>query len=281
MLAGYAHLRSSALRLQWDELAIDLRPDRRPYLELGADRRRRVDRLLAGFWVAERQVAEQLDPFIAAADGELRELLALQVGDERRHARFFERALREVIGVDPARWAPVTAPADINRLFEHELRSMAGALAAGTAAMGDAVALYHLVLEAIVLSTGQDALLEELMALPGLREGVSRVQADERWHVGLGVQALLAGRTHDDPSAWLDPDSAELAALAGRAATAWGPEVAMPSRVQHALAAHRRRVTLLAPRTQLHSWPGLDMWVETGRRASAPSGTSDQTYKLS
>jgi ribonucleoside-diphosphate reductase beta chain len=253
VLAGYAHLRSSALRLQWDERAIDLRPDRRPYRELGADRRRRVDRLLAGFWVAERQVAEQLDPFIAAADGELRELLALQAGDERRHARFFGRALREVIEVDPARWAPVTAPADINRLFEHELRSMARALAAGTAAMGDAVALYHLVLEAIVLSTGQDALLEELMALPGLREGVSRVQADERWHVGLGVQALCAGRTHDDPSAWLDPNSAELAALAGRAATAWGPEVATPSRVQHALATHRRRVTLLVPRTQLHN----------------------------
>ncbi len=249
MLAGYGHLRSSALRLQWNEESIDLRRDRRRYLELGAGRRRRVDRLLAGFWIAERQVAEQLDPFIAAADDELRELLTLQAQDEERHARFFGRALGEVVGVDPARWAAATAPAGISRLFEHELRSMAEALAAGAVTLGDAVALYHLVLEAIVLGTGQDALLEELITLPGLREGVSRVQADERWHVGLGVQSLSESPKPDAPGARLAPGSTSVAEMAARAAAAWGSDVATPARVQHALATHRRRLRLLGPRS--------------------------------
>jgi ribonucleoside-diphosphate reductase beta chain len=246
VLAGYGHLRSSALRLQWDEASIDLRRDRRRYLELGASRRRRIDRLLAGFWIAERQVAQQLDPFIAAANNELRELLTLQAQDEERHARFFARALGEVVGVDPACWAAETAPPGINRLFEHELRSMAEALAAGAVTFGDAVALYHLVLEAIVLGTGQDALLEELVTLPGLRQGVSRVQADERWHVGLGVQSLSESARPDVPGAGLDPASTSFTALVARAAAAWGPGVATPARVEHALVTHRRRLLVLS-----------------------------------
>jgi ribonucleoside-diphosphate reductase beta chain len=253
VLAGYGQLRSSALRLQWDDASIDLSRDRRPYLELSVGRRRRIDRLLAGFWVAEREVAEQLDPFIATADGELRELLTLQARDEERHARFFGRALREVLDVDATRWAAGMAPPGVNQLFEHELRSTARALGAGAVSIGPAVALYHLVLEAIVLSMGQDALLEELVTLPGLRQGVSRVQADERWHVGLGVHALCESSPPDAPAAWLDQEPPELTALAARAAAAWGPDVATPARVKHALATHRRRLTQLVPRTMLHN----------------------------
>ncbi len=52
------------------------------------------------------------------------------------------------------------------------------------------VGLYHLVLEGIVFAAGQAALLERLErlgTLPALLDGATRVAADERWHVGLGV----------------------------------------------------------------------------------------------
>ena len=57
----------------------------------------------------------------------------------------------------------------------------------------DAVALYHLVLEGVVFSAGQNALLAQLRRtgdLPGLCEGMGRVVADERWHIGFGVRVL-------------------------------------------------------------------------------------------
>ena len=65
--------------------------------------------------------------------------------------------------------------------------------------------------------------------LPGLHEGVTRVQADERWHVGLGVQALGD----------LGSDTAELDDAVDLAARAW-PGVAIDRAV------HDRRRTILA-----------------------------------
>jgi hypothetical protein len=69
--------------------------------------------------------------------------------------------------------------------------------------------------------------------LPGISYGVGRVQADERWHIGLGVHLLNAG--------W----SEQLDALAATAATAWGPGIATRERVEHALATHRRRMRMV------------------------------------
>ena len=103
------------------------------------------------------------------------------------------------------------------RLFEHDLPQMAAAIAGGQAELSDGIGLYHLVLEAIVLSLGQAALLDELRGFPGIAGGVARVQADERWHVGLGVHLL-----QDRHRTWNDPDGA----LAIRAVLAWGPGVA-------------------------------------------------------
>ena len=64
-----------AARKQWDAAAIDLAPDARAWQELPDERRRRLTTLLAGFRVAEDAVAEQLTPFVAAAN---RETLASQ-----------------------------------------------------------------------------------------------------------------------------------------------------------------------------------------------------------
>src|SRR3712207_9577230 len=55
------------------------------------------------------------------------------------------------------------------------------------------VSLYHMLLEGVVFNAGTQALLEDLAdgALPGVREGVKRVERDERWHVGFGLRCLL------------------------------------------------------------------------------------------
>jgi ribonucleoside-diphosphate reductase beta chain len=238
VLAGYEHLLAAADRLQWDAEGIELGDDRRRWASLAPAAQARLTALLAGFWVAEHRVAEHLEPFIEAAFTEIeRELLERQAADERRHARFFDRVLREVLGLDPVREASAFASDTINELFERELPAMAGALAAGAVGLERAVGLYHLILEAIALATGQEALLDEATTLPGISEGVARVQADERWHIGLGVHLLS-----DAGGAF----SAELDRLAEFAATAWGPEIATPRRVDRARATHRRRLTVLA-----------------------------------
>ena len=56
----------------------------------------------------------------------------------------------------------------------------------------EAVGLYHMVLEGVVFTAGQYALLEILDkdALPGLYEGMELVLRDEKWHIGFGTRCL-------------------------------------------------------------------------------------------
>jgi ribonucleoside-diphosphate reductase beta chain len=239
VLAGYRYLREAGRRLQWDDSAIDLSADRDGLRAAPTAMRQRIELLLAGFWVAEKGVAEHLAPFVDRATGEGRSCFEQQGGDERRHARFFDRVLREVLDIEPERDARRLAGRQIVELFEATLPDTVERLAREADALPEALGLYHLVLEAIVLSIGQQTLLDDLDALasmPGCRRGVARVQADERWHVGLGVQA--ASETGA-------VSRADLEELAERGAAAWGPTVATHERRQHALAAHRRRLALL------------------------------------
>lgn len=238
MLAGYDHLLRAADRLRWDEAQIDLRADAYAWHALAPALRDPLTRLFAGFWLAEHAVAEQLAPFEACAGKpELAACFAAQANDERRHARFFTRVAREVMGIDPARDGRRLAGAAIVDLFEHDLPAAAGRLAAGERDLPEAVALYHLVLEGIVFDVGQQAALELLDragTLPGVGDGMARVQGDERWHVGLGVLCLA--------EAGIDAKGVkESLTCAGRAAAAWG-EAVPPGLVATALRRHRRRL---------------------------------------
>jgi ribonucleoside-diphosphate reductase beta chain len=105
-------------------------------------------------------------------------------------------------------------------LFDVRLPSMAAELAAGRSRLEDGVSLYHMVLEGIVFAAGQRALLSDLEdgALPGVHEGVRRVDLDERWHIGFGLRSLIEAQ----PSPDLIDD---LLATAEEAATAWGDVV--------------------------------------------------------
>ena len=246
-------------RLQWNPMAIDLTEDARAWGELPAERRDRLTTLLAGFCVAEDAVAEQLVPFadaarestLASQESLMAWVFFLQRRDEQRHARLFDRIGAEVLGLPGAtpeeRRAAArdhTPPAMLE-LFEERLPAIASELAAGRTGLSEGVSLYHMLLEGVVFDAGQRALLDDLAdgALPGVREGIERVERDERWHIGFGLRCLIETR----PSAEV---LADLLQRAEEAATAWGGAVSPATCEQSAhKVAHRLHVAgLIAPR---------------------------------
>jgi ribonucleoside-diphosphate reductase beta chain len=239
-------------RLQWNPDAIDLSPDARTWPELPTERRRRIMTLLAGFCVAEDAVAEELKPFGDAArkatltsqENLVAWVFFLQRRDETRHARFFDRIGAEVLGLPGATPAErraaarAHAPAALLDLFEVRLPAVAAELAAGRAGFSEAVSLYHMLLEGVVFDAGQCALIDDLAdgALPGIREGVGRVERDERWHVGFGLRCLVESQPSPD---LLD----DLLVRAEEVAEAWGDAVPAATRKESAKkVAHRLHV---------------------------------------
>src|SRR5688572_1514434 len=242
-------------RLQWNPMAIDLTRDARAWPELPAERRRRLMTLLAGFCVAEDAVAEQLTPFADAAraatltsqESLMAWVFFLQRRDEQRHAQLFDRIAAEVLALPGATAAERRAaarahvPAAFLELFEERLPATAAELAAGHTGLAEGISLYHMLLEGVVFDAGQHALLDDLAdgALPGVREGVERVERDERWHVGFGLRCLIETRPSPDV---LD----DLLERAEEAAAAWGDAVPAATRERSARkVAHRLHVAKL------------------------------------
>ena len=171
----------------------------------------------------------------------------LQRRDEQRHALLFDRIAAEVLGLPGADAgerrdaARAHVPAAFLELFEERLPAMAAELAAGRTGLSQGVSLYHMLLEGVVFDAGQHALLDDLAdgALPGVREGVERVERDERWHVGFGLRCLIETQPATD---LLD----DLLQRAGEAAAAWGDAVPEATRTASARkVAHRLHVARL------------------------------------
>jgi len=236
-------------RLQWSPAAIDLAADAREWQELPEERRARLMTLLAGFCVAEDAVAEQLSPFADAAraatlvsqESLMAWVFFLQRRDEQRHAKLFDRIGEEVLGLAGATPAERRAAARAHvtpamlELFEERLPTTAAELAAGRIGLAEGVSLYHMLLEGVVFDAGQQALLDDLAdgALPGVREGVARVERDERWHVGFGLRCLI----ETEPSQERIDD---LVVRAEAAAAAWGDAVPAAAEPQVATVPCRR-----------------------------------------
>ena len=270
-----------AARKQWDAAAIDFAPDAGAWGALPDERRQRLTTLLAGFRVGEDAVAQQLTPFVAAANRETlasqESLMAwtftLQRRDEERHARFFDRIAAEVLGLPGETPAERRAAAreyatpGILELFEEQLPAMAAELAAGEAGLGDGVSLYHMLLEGVVFNAGTTALLDDLAdgALPGVLEGLERVERDERWHVGFGLRCLIETLPSQER---ID----DLVARGVAAAAAWGDAVPAAIREHSArTCAHRLHVsgfTERARRSRARSPQGTD--PRRVERAGAP-----------
>ena len=175
----------------------------------------------------------------------------LQRRDEQRHALLFDRIAAEVLGLPGASPAERRAaarahvPAAVLELFEVRLPALAAELAAGRSGLGEGVGLCHMLLEGIVFHAGQLALLDDLAdgALPGVLEGVRRVELDERWHIGFGLRCLIEAQPSRD---LLD----DMLARAEDAAAAWGDAVPPATREHVADMCHHRlsAVHLIEPR---------------------------------
>jgi ribonucleoside-diphosphate reductase beta chain len=74
-------------------------------------------------------------------------------------------------------------------------------------------------------------------ALPGVREGVGRVELDERWHIGFGLRCLIEAQPSRE---LLD----ELLVRADEAAAAWGDALPDATREYIAGACHHRLVAV-------------------------------------
>jgi ribonucleoside-diphosphate reductase beta chain len=228
--------------LQWNAAAIDLTPDAEAWPGLPQQRRERLTKLVSSFRVAEDAVSEHLTPFTKATDDTLVAwVFFLQRRDETRHSELFDRIAAEVVGIpgdtpderrDAAR---ENVPAALLELFEERLPAMAEGLAAGSARLDEGVGLYHMMLEGVVFAAGQRALINDLTegSLPGMREGVRRVELDERWHVGFGLRCLSEERPSPEVIE-------ELMDRAREAAEVWGDLVPAGTRKFVVDMCHRR-----------------------------------------
>src|SRR5436309_10460209 len=181
----------------WSATAIDLTTDREQWQHNFTDLERRAARwLYTLFFHGEDSVADNLSPYIdAAPQEEQKYFLATQQADEARHAVLFARFMREVaeVGRDTGSSLNDTRPQltwGFRKVFER-LDRMAGELRRDRSRpkLAQAIALYHLVIEASLAQPGQhyiEASLTRRDLLPGFRTGIGNVARDEQRHIAFG-----------------------------------------------------------------------------------------------
>jgi hypothetical protein len=159
------------------------------------------------FW-GEDAVTDGLSPYIDAAPlEEQKYFLATQQADEARHAVFFNRFMSEVAGIggDSVGQGLTEIEPQLNwgfrKVFDR-LETMCDELRRNPSIpqLAAAVALYHVVVEATLAQTGQHFItryLTERDLLPGFREGMENVAADEQRHIAFGVKLLSDLRQMD------------------------------------------------------------------------------------
>ncbi|MFT4049716.1 MAG: ribonucleotide-diphosphate reductase subunit beta [Solirubrobacterales bacterium] len=195
----------------WSAMELDFTQDKVDWNETFDDFMRKAARWSYSlFFFGEDEVADQLSPFIDAAPlEEHKYFLTTQQVDEARHAIFFSRFFKEVIGAGGASYADRLKAADpdltygIKKVFE-TLGRVTDRMRAGdhsTTTLAQAVTLYHFVVEGTLAQTGQHFIadyLERMDALPGFRAGMVNVEKDEQRHIAFGVK-LLADLNRQDP----------------------------------------------------------------------------------
>jgi ribonucleoside-diphosphate reductase beta chain len=246
MITGYGHFAQLADSLQWDETAIDLSADVEAWPKLEEEESDQILGLLAGFCVGETSVATHLKNFQGAAstDDAMAKVFEAQARDEARHARFFDRVASEVAGVPGANLTErlevlrERVSPDLLELFEERLPATAERVAEDAENLTAAVGLYHMILEGVVLTAGQHALLDALercsIGMPGTRKGMELVLRDERWHIGFGSRVIQSADIVDD-------EMEQLLTEGTKATTAWGDLIDARS-VDKVEQLHRRRL---------------------------------------
>jgi hypothetical protein len=161
------------------------------------------------FFHGEDSVTDNLSPFIDAAPREEQKyFLATQQADEARHAIFFARFMREVVGHGDGSIGSSLAATEpeltwgFRKTFER-LDRVADSLRRDRSLpnLAQAICMYHILVEASLAQPGQhfiESYLTERDMLPGFRSGMENVSLDEQRHIGFGVK-MLADLCQEDP----------------------------------------------------------------------------------
>ena len=184
----------------WQATSIDFSRDREGWEALTDLQRRSALWIYSMFFFGEDSVTDNLSPYIdAAPKPEQKYFLATQQVDEARHAVFFHRFFKEVIGAgDSISSTLAYTEAQLNwsyrNVFER-LDRMAADLRKDRSLpnFARAIALYHMVVEATLAQPGQHYIEDYFVksgTMPGFSEGMANVSRDEQRHIGFGVKVL-------------------------------------------------------------------------------------------
>jgi 1,2-phenylacetyl-CoA epoxidase catalytic subunit len=197
---GYEDLYRRWEEGNWRASEIDFSEDRNGWEALTEMQRKSARWVYSMFFFGEDSVTDNLSPYIDAAPKEEQKyFLATQQVDEARHAFFFHRFFKEVIGAggDIASTLASTETElgwGYRNVFER-LDKMADELRRDRSLpkFAQAITLYHLIVEATLAQPGQH-FIEDYFAksgtMPGFSAGMRNVSRDEQRHIGFGVKVL-------------------------------------------------------------------------------------------
>ncbi|MDX6651312.1 MAG: ribonucleoside-diphosphate reductase beta chain [Solirubrobacterales bacterium] len=184
----------------WKATEIDFSRDRDGWAALSDIQRESALWTYSMFFYGEDAVTDGLSLYIEAAPKEEQKyFLATQQVDEARHAIFFHRFFQDVIGAggSVAETLDSTLP-QLNWCYRQvfgRLERMTDELIHDRSLpkFAQAIALYHMVIEATLAQPGQHFIEDFFMkqgGMPGFSEGMTNVARDEQRHIGFGVKAL-------------------------------------------------------------------------------------------
>ncbi len=184
----------------WKATEIDFSEDRVGWDGLSEIQRRSALWTYSMFFYGEDSVTDNLSPYIDAAPREEQKyFLATQQVDEARHSMFFHRFFKEVIGAGESigstlGYTEAQLGWGYRNVFDR-LDRMADELRRDRSLpkFAQAIALYHMVVEAALAQPGQHFIEDYFTktgTLPGFSEGMHNVSRDEQRHIGFGVKTL-------------------------------------------------------------------------------------------
>ena len=184
----------------WSATGIDLTLDRAGWDALSEIQRDSAMWIYSMFFYGEDSVADNLSPYIDAAPTvEQKYFLATQQVDEARHAVFFHRFFKEVIGAgeDITETLASTEKSlgwGYRKVFDR-LDQMAVELRRDRSLpkFAQAITLYHMIVEATLAQPGQHFIEDFFVkegTMPGFSEGMANISRDEQRHIGFGVKVL-------------------------------------------------------------------------------------------
>jgi hypothetical protein len=184
----------------WRAQEIDFSQDRAGWEALTDIQRRSAMWTYSMFFYGEDAVTDGLSPYIEAAPKEEQKyFLATQQVDEARHAVFFHRFFKEVIGVggtlaDGLAFTEQYLGWGYHGVFDR-LERMAEELRHDRSLpkFAQAIALYHMVVEGTLAQPGQHYIEDFFVkagTMPGFSAGMKNVSRDEQRHIGFGVKVL-------------------------------------------------------------------------------------------